>query len=351
MLGIAFTRLSRALVASLVAVSFLVPGVQSAAGHNTSVSLAANDPQVFKTVATGSPTNAAGRDQQFLCLDEVTYLNGGAPFYTQTTTPWVHGLNIVVSEIPFVEGAVTWPSHQFRTVLGWNTRRFIGNGLPNHKTGEFPVQEDTAAYPYYHAAPAGGDYTWSDEIPIAAYDLDVTVPKSPVYNSTPKCISQLVSGVATQTGVVWHVNIAPVSFADHIFVDPIAALPPDKCFGHPYDTEYHYHGWSWRCFPNQGKINQHSPLFGYALDGFGIYGPRGDGGKLLKNTDLDICHGHFGMINWDGKLKYMYHYHLNSEFPYGPGCLRGTPIANVNTPMMLRFAPHEHPEDAKQPHP
>jgi hypothetical protein len=26
----------------------------------------------------------------------------------------------------------------------------------------------------------------------------------------------------------------------------------------------------------------------------------------------------------------MYHYHLNSEFPYGPGCLRGRPLMNVN---------------------
>jgi hypothetical protein len=45
---------------------------------------------------------------------------------------------------------------------------------------------------------------------------------------------------------------------------------------------------------------------------------------LLTNQDLDECHGHFGHIDWDGVLTDMYHYHLNNEFPYGPGCFRGT---------------------------
>lgn len=31
---------------------------------------------------------------------------------------------------------------------------------------------------------------------------------------------------------------------------------------------------------------------GYALDGFGIFGPRSLGGKLVTNADLDECHGH-----------------------------------------------------------
>jgi hypothetical protein len=78
------------------------------------------------------------------------------------------------------------------------------------------------------------------------------------------------------------------------------------------ETERHFHG-------------NGIPILGYALDGFGIYGPRGDGGKLLTNNDLDACHGHMGIIDWDGNLQYMYHYHLNTEFPYGPGCFRGLP--------------------------
>ena len=33
---------------------------------------------------------------------------------------------------------------------------------------------------------------------------------------------------------------------------------------------------------------------GYAIDGFGIFGRYGDGGKALTSADLDECHGHVG---------------------------------------------------------
>ena len=127
-----------------------------------------------------------------------------------------------------------------------------------------------------------------------------------------------------QTHAVWHLNLANTQGQANQWVDPVAALPIDQCWGHPYNNEYHYHGLSWKCFPDQGRKQQHSPLFGYAMDGFGIYGPRGEKGVQLTNTDLDVCHGHKGWINWDGKSVYMYHYHVNNEFPYGPGCYRGT---------------------------
>lgn len=334
MVGKTFTRIYRSLVPSLFVLANVMPGVQPALSHEVAATPAATNPQVFKTAPTGTPTDSYGRDRQFLCIDQLTQLNGGvAPVYTQTTTPWVHGLDVVASEIPYVEGHVRWRNHRFREIRRLYTRRFVGNNLPNHATGRFPVKEGTAAYQYYHAAPASEPYQTADQIPISAYTLDITVPRSPSYNDVPTCIDRLTSGVATQTGAVWHVNIAPTGAT---FADPIAALPPDECFGHPYadpgtpEGQYHYHGWSWKCFPHQGKATKHSPLFGYALDGFGIFGPRGDGGKLLTNADLDECHGHFGLINWEGRRKMMYHYHLNSEFPYGPGCLRGRPLTNVN---------------------
>lgn len=335
-LGRALRVFCRDLVPGLLVMTFVITSARLAMGHDAAETQASSNPAVFKTVPAGTPTDRPGRGLQFLCIDEVTELNGGiAPVYSEVDNPWVDGLSVIVSEIPYVEGRVMWPDRQFQTIRGLYTRRFVGNGLPNHVTGEFPVRKGSAAYPYYNAAPASAPYETSDKIPIAAYDLDITVPRWPVYFGKPVCISQLISGVATQTGVVWHANIAPANG----WVDPIAALPTDECFGHPYDTEYHYHGWSWKCFPNQGSAKKHSPLFGYALDGFGIYGPRGDGGKLLKNSDLDECHGHFGTVEWEGYKRHMYHYHLNSEFPYGPGCLKGRPLANVNKAMFERFAP------------
>jgi hypothetical protein len=77
--------------------------------------------------------------------------------------------------------------------------------------------------------------------------------------------------------------------------------------------------------PDLGNAGEQSPLFGYAVDGFGIYGPLDANGKWITNAQLDECHGMTSMINWDGKMVEMYHYVINNEFPYSVGCLRGTP--------------------------
>ena len=187
--------------------------------------------------------------------------------------------------------------------------------------------------------PAAG-YPNAAAIPIKPYDLDVTVPREPIYSETPYCMNSIVVGIATQTGARWDVNIA---YTGSKWVDPVAALPLDECWGHPYSAQYHYHGYSWKCFPNQGSQTEHSPLLGYALDGFGIYGPRGDRGKLLTNAELDECHGHIGLIKWDGQWKQMYHYHLNNEFPYGPGCFRGRPAT------ITSFTPQIHVHGSFKP--
>jgi hypothetical protein len=282
----------------------------------------ARAPAFFTTPPTGTGIAVAARNAQFLCLTALP-IPPAAITLTTPQTPWVDGQHVLPAQIPFVAGEVHWQdvpnaSPVFQTWVQNGQRHFKGNGIPNHPTGVFPVQPGTAAYPYYAAAPAEG-YASAAEIPIAPYDLDITVPANPEYSATPACITDLVTGVVTQTGAVWHANLAYAG----VWVDPIAALPVDQCWGHPYNTQYHYHGYSWKCFPRQGEADAHSPLFGYAMDGFGIYGPRGDGGKLLTNAELDVCHGHVGTIEWNGERKTMYHYHVNNEYPYGPGCYRG----------------------------
>ncbi len=285
---------------------------------NQAYSVDLQPPTTLKTAPSGKPINAPGQNKEFLCIpgvpEDITI--------QQTNNFWLDGLNLIISEYSTVavEGDVYNGPSFFYTTLTETERHFHGNGIPNHKTGIYPVQEGTKAYAYYSTAPAQG-YSSAAEIPIEPYNLDVIVPRNPIYSETPYCINQLVVGIATQTGSRWDASIA---YSDR-WVDPIAALPLDECWGHPYNKQYHYHGYSWKCFPNLGSTRQHSPLLGYALDGFGIYGPRGDGGKLLTNNDLDACHGHMGIIDWDGNLQYMYHYHVNAEFPYGPGCFRGLP--------------------------
>jgi len=218
--------------------------------------------------------------------------------------------------------AADWKS-EFEMTMTDTERVLVGNGLPNHPTGQFPVQEGTADYEYYTALPASG-YDSAAEIPIDAYEINITLPRDPKPNDEPSCIHSVFIGLVTQTGSAWHAEIAPdKQLKVH---DLVAALPPDKCFGHPYEKQYHYHAYSWACFPNQGETGEHSPLFGYAIDGFGVFGPRGESGELVTNDDLDECHGHTHEIDWDGEKKTMYHYHVNNEFPYSIGCYRGTPI-------------------------
>ena len=64
---------------------------------------------------------------------------------------------------------------------------------------------------------------------------------------------------------------------------------------------------------------EHSPIIGYAFDGYPIYGPRDDDGTLLNSSDLDAHHGH----SQPGRG---YHYHVTNQEPYiiGP-FYKGTP--------------------------
>jgi hypothetical protein len=83
--------------------------------------------------------------------------------------------------------------------------------------------------------------------------------------------AQANTGESETTGATDDDDDADVAYS----LDPNAALPTDKCWGHPYMTMYHNHGYSWKCFPNKGKAGQQSPLYGYALDGFGVRGYAG----------------------------------------------------------------------------
>lgn len=99
----------------------------------------------------------------------------------------------------------------------------------------------------------------------------------------------------------------------------------DSCSGHPEMTRtYHYHNLS-PCIDDE-PTGGHSPLIGYAPDGFGIYGKYGESGELLSNAELDELHGHTHVIEWDGKQVDMFHYHVTNEYPYTLGGYKGTPV-------------------------
>ena len=76
----------------------------------------------------------------------------------------------------------------------------------------------------------------------------------------------------------------------------------------------------------KGTPGKQSPLLGYAADGFGIFGPLDENGKVITNAQLDECHGRVAEVEFNGKRQEMYHYVLNNEYPYSIGCFRGTPL-------------------------
>jgi hypothetical protein len=138
------------------------------------------------------------------------------------------------------------------------------------------------------------------------------------------------------------------------FGDPIFNEVTDPCQGHPGGRgDYHYHALLAACVLGEDNgTTEPSPVFGYALDGYPIYGPRGCGDaectevveyksswettgdpttyawdanectrESCDEADgeyLDRCNGRTGP---DGA----YRYHATSTFPYILGCFAGEP--------------------------
>ena len=104
----------------------------------------------------------------------------------------------------------------------------------------------------------------------------------------------------------------------------------DSCCGHPQQTGiYHYHKYP-TCvkspFADNGQ--QHSPVIGFAFDGFPIYGPYEAAETMAKDLKgeraLDACNGHLDPQRG-------YHYHATpGRFPYIVGGYSGVPEASNN---------------------
>ncbi len=193
--------------------------------------------------------------------------------------------------------------------LSASARKLTGNGLPS-VSGTFPVAADDPAYQY-------------DRNPntIAGYTLSVSLSARPKMAGTSTCVGGTI-GVSSK-------GLPIYSAFDAEGRDASAHELQDSCGGHPQNTgQYHFHALP-ACFADSAAKTAHSKLAGYALDGFGIYGHKGVGGKVVTNASLDACHGHTHTIIWNGKRKRMFHYHATYEFPYLVGCYRGTPVTRA----------------------
>ncbi len=107
--------------------------------------------------------------------------------------------------------------------------------------------------------------------------------------------------------------------------DAVAHETQDACQGHPRQFGvYHYHDASPCVLKELDSGSGPSKLIGYAVDGFGIYGPRDENGRMLSSADLDACHGRTSAVEWNGRHVVIYHYVATLDFPYTIGCLKGS---------------------------
>lgn len=111
----------------------------------------------------------------------------------------------------------------------------------------------------------------------------------------------------------------------------------DRCCGHPGpDNRYHYHKYP-VCvkspFTDDGEA--HSPLIGFALDGFPIYGPYVAKGLMARDDPANPLDD----FNMSHDSERGWHYHVTpGRFPYVIGGFAG----EVD-PRNLRKGPKKGP--------
>ncbi len=231
--------------------------------------------------------------------------DGAAPWINTAASTWDALTKTVV------EGSVSWSgSFSATTSSDGSALDVLGNGLPiaPATTGTFPIASTDPAYAY-------------DENPnhIAAQTIDYALPDNPAAAATPGCVGSGRIGVAVN-------GVSIYDALDALGHDAVAHEEQDACHGHPDPSStYHYHGWLQVCVGDSGSTTQNSSLLGYALDGYGVYGPWYDG-KVLTTADLDECHGTTSVVMWHGAPTSIYHYVSTYDFPYTIGCYHGTAV-------------------------
>ena len=256
---------------------------------------------VDKTHLTvGKTSTSAQKDHLWSCQTNFSSNAEGA----YKDGPWMNGDGTWdLTKKVHVSGSVSWPNANITVKISGADRVFTGNALPvKATTGTYPVASTDAAYQY-------------DRNPnkISAQTVSLKITATPKAAAAPQCAGGEV-GISVDGPPIF-------TSIDAGGRDAQAYEVQDSCNGHPQNTGvYHYHGLS--------ACTDRTKQFGWALDGFPIWGPVDPTtGQELSNDDLDECHGTTSEITIDGKKVTMYHYVANDQYPYTVGCFRGTPSA------------------------
>lgn len=227
----------------------------------------------------------------------------------QRDGPWIQGNQVDMAAKISVQGSVGWPGSSLSITTRGSARHIEANNLPTHATGIFPVGREDPAFAYDRNPNA-----------IRAQDVDLALPVEPALLAAPACVPMGMVAVTLN-------NVALFNAVDARGGDAAAHEVLDLCHGHPERRGmYHYHDLS-PCLSAARAQGGHSALLGYVIDGFGLYGPfDGPGQAEVTNAALDECHGHIGPVPSEVGVAMLYHYHMNGEFPFSVGCLRGAAV-------------------------
>jgi hypothetical protein len=260
------------------------------------ISAQAREPLVA-TLPVGDGRVADHSQVGYVYACQTNFRGGGA----RHAGAWFHGETWNPQEKPHVQGRVMWPDASFFLTAKADAQAVRTNGLPvNQATGTFPIARDDPAYAFD-----------TNPNPVRAQALAFDIPLHPKPAAMPECLPMGMIGF-TLTGVAFY------NALDDAGRDAAAHEVQDLCDGHPQGKgQYHYHSSS-ACLPNAGS----NKLVGWSLDGYPILGMRDAGDRLLKNADLDACHGRAEKVDVDGR-SYDYAYRLTQEYPYTLGCYHG----------------------------
>jgi len=183
------------------------------------------------------------------------------------------------------------------------------HGIPNHPTARFPADRESGN---------------GNPNSIQEQDETFYVPLDPRVN--------LKHIVTTRDNSNHALPMGPIGIAVNgvVFFNPFdmgnrdASDLMDRCCGHPnQDNQYHYHKYP-IClnspWADDGKA--HSPLIGWAFDGFPIYGPYESRDLMAKDAGGEHAINAFNM-HFDPERGW--HYHVTpGVFPYLIGGYWGT---------------------------
>lgn len=230
---------------------------------------------------------------------------------------WFHGDTWDPLAKPHVAGRVMWPQATQTLQVAGDAVSVQGNGLPvGQPTGIFPIATSDPVYQYD-----------TNPNPIQAQTLSFKIPSKPVRAAQASCLPMGMIGF-TVTGVALY------SALDDAGRDAAAHEVQDLCDGHPQGKgQYHYHSSS-PCLPGA----EGDAVVGWALDGYPILGMRDAKGALLKDRDLDGCHGRAEAVDIDGR-HYDYAYRMTQEYPYIMGCFSGQVLPQTRQAIRASMGP------------